>query len=142
MLLGTPFTTAPIDFRERVVVVARMFNGGAREIPLERMGVLESSVIETCNRIEFYLVTSRLTPMPGGIYGWAENIREEETNLAPRRLSQLSDGDRRTVEAMSGRLASKLKAPHAAFAKQQGGGLSQKDGLRLLEPVFGTEDSD
>jgi hypothetical protein len=54
VLLGASFKTAPIDFRE--YVVARMLNGWTLKIPLDKMGVLERSVIETCNRIELYLV--------------------------------------------------------------------------------------
>jgi glutamyl-tRNA reductase len=84
-------------------------------------------------------MASRLTPTLPGIYRWAEDIREEEMQLALRRLPRLSEKDRRVVEAMSRRLVSKLLAPHAAFAKQQGGGLSQADRLRLLGSVFGGE---
>ncbi len=115
----------------------------SRSLPKSKNIVeIERYIRAEAERFDRWLIASRLTPMLGGIYRWAENIREEETNLALRRLSQLSGRDRRIVEAMSRRLVSKLMAPHAAFAKQQGGGLSQKDRLRLLESVFGKESGD
>jgi glutamyl-tRNA reductase len=104
--------------------------------------VTEKFITSEAERFNRWLIASRLTPMLAGIYRWAENIREAETELALRRLSQLSERDRRVVEVMSRRLVSKLMAPHAAFAKQQGGGLSQRDRLQLLESVFGKESGD
>ncbi len=107
----------------------------------ENLAASEKFIGAEAERFNRLLMASRLTPMLGGIYRWAENIREEETSLALRKLSKASGKDRRVVEAMSKRLVSKLMAPHAAFVKQHGGGLSQTDRLRLLETVFGKEAS-
>jgi len=113
----------------------------ARSLPKsEKLAAGEKLLAAEAERFNRWLMASRLTPTLPGIYRWAEDIREEETRLALRRLSRLSERDRRVVEAMSRRLVSKLLAPHAAFAKQQGGGLSQADRLRLLESVFGGEE--
>ena len=113
----------------------------ARSLPRsEKLAAGEKLLAAEAERFNRWLMASRLTATLPGIYRWAEDIREEETQLALRRLSQLSERDRRVVEAMSRRLVSKLLAPHAAFAKQKGGGLSQADRLRLLESVFGGEE--
>jgi glutamyl-tRNA reductase len=113
----------------------------ARSLPKsERLAAGERLLAAEAERFNRWLIASRLTPTIPGIYRWAEEIRDEETQLALRRLSQLSERDRRVVEAMSRRLVSKLLAPHAAFAKEQGGGLSQADRLRLLESVFGGQE--
>lgn len=112
----------------------------ARSLPKSKnLAVSERFIEAEAERFNRWLTASKLTPMLGGVYRWAENIRGEEVDLALRRLSQLSERDRRIIEAMSRRLVSKLMAPHAAFVKQQGDGLSQKDRLRLLEFVFGKE---
>src|ERR1017187_2747764 len=55
MLLGASFKTAPIDFRERFA--AQLLCNGVLRIPLDKTGAIESSIIETCNRVELYLVT-------------------------------------------------------------------------------------
>jgi glutamyl-tRNA reductase len=113
----------------------------ARSLPKsEKLAASEKLIAAEAERFNRWLMASRLTPTLAGIYRWAEDIRDEETQLALRRLSWLSERDRRVVEAMSRRLVSKLLAPHAAFAKQQGGGLSQADRLRLLESVFGGQE--
>jgi glutamyl-tRNA reductase len=113
----------------------------ARSLPKsEELAAGEKLLAAEAEQFNRWLMASRLTPTLPGIYRWAEAIREEEAQLALRRLSRLSERDRRVVEAMSRRLVSKLLAPHAAFAKQQGGGLSQADRLRLLESVFGGEE--
>jgi len=90
-------------------------------------------------RFNRWLVATRLTPTLAGIYKWAEGIREEEVELALRRLSELSPKERKVVEVMSRRLVSKLMAPHAAFAKQRGNVLDQPERLRLLQSIFGEE---
>ena len=94
-------------------------------------------------RFNRWLVATRLTPTLAGIYRWAEVVREDEVGLALRRLSGLSEKERKVVEVMSRRLVSKLMAPHAAFAKQGGDELNQPERLRLLKSIFGeraTED--
>jgi len=112
----------------------------ARSLPKsEKLAAGEKLLAAEAERFNRWLMASRLTPTLPGIYRWAEDIREEEMQLALRKLPRLSEKDRRVVEAMSRRLVSKLLAPHAAFAKQQGGGLSQADRLRLLGSVFGGE---
>jgi glutamyl-tRNA reductase len=113
----------------------------ARSLPKsEKLAAGEKLLAAEAERFNRWLTASRLTPTLPGIYRWAEDIREGETQLALRRLPRLSERDRRVVEAMSRRLVSKLLAPHTAFAKQQGGGLSQADRLRLLGSVFAGEE--
>src|ERR1700722_12197506 len=58
ILLGASFKTAPIGFRERFA--AQLLSNGVLRIPLDKAGVLESSMIETCNRVELYLVAADL----------------------------------------------------------------------------------
>jgi glutamyl-tRNA reductase len=56
VLIGTSFKSAPIAFRERV---SKGLLGIGREALLAGTpGVLESSVIETCNRVEMYIAAS------------------------------------------------------------------------------------
>jgi glutamyl-tRNA reductase len=115
----------------------------AKSLPkTDAVTAIEKLVDYEGERFHRELTASRLTPLLAGIYSWAENIREGEAKLALRRLSQPSERDRRVVEAMSRRLVSKLMAPHAAFVKQQGKGLSQAERLRLLEKVFRTADGE
>src|ERR1700689_3121134 len=56
ILLGTSFKTAPIGFRERFA--AQLLSDGALRLGLAKSGVTESSIIETCNRVELYLVAA------------------------------------------------------------------------------------
>ena len=108
--------------------------------PIPRVKELEASerlIEEEAIRFSRWLVATRLTPTLAGIYRWAEAVREEEAELALRRLSGLSDKERKVVEVMSRRLVSKLMAPHAVFAKQGGDALEQPERLRLLKSIFG-----
>jgi len=105
-----------------------------RDSGLERSERLVAAEAERFNR---WLVATRLTPTLGAIYKWADDVREEELQLALRRLSGISGKERKVVEVMSRRLVSKLMAPHAAFAKQEGEELDQPERLKLLSSIFG-----
>jgi glutamyl-tRNA reductase len=56
-------------------------------------------------------------------------------------LPNLSESERRVLEAMSRSIVGKLLAPHTAFAKQPGGEISQSERLRMLETLFCPEAS-
>ena len=101
----------------------------------------EALIEAEAERFNRWLVATRLTPTLAGIYRWAEAIREDEVVLALRKLTDLSDKEKRVVEVMSRRLVSKLMAPHATFAKQKGSALEQPERLRLLNSIFGGDDS-
>jgi len=108
--------------------------------PLDQELIASERLIEAeAERFNRWLVATRLTPTLAGIYRWAEEVREEEVDLALRRLSELSAKEKKVVEVMSRRLVSKLMAPHAAFAKQSGGELEQPERLKLLQSIFGEE---
>jgi glutamyl-tRNA reductase len=99
----------------------------------------EKLIREEAERFTHGLVASRLSPTLANIYRWAEDIRSSETQVALRKLSNLSERERSVVEAMSRSLVSKLIAPHASFVKQPSGEITQVEKLRLLEGVFGPE---
>ena len=99
----------------------------------------EKMIREEAERFTHVLVASRLSPTLANIYRWAEDIRSSETQVALRKLSDLSEKERSVVEAMSKSLVSKLIAPHASFVKQPSGEITQAEKLRLLESVFGPE---
>lgn len=112
----------------------------ARSLPQDAShAASEKLILDEAESFARWLVASRLSPTLSSIYKWAEDIRSSETRAAVRKLSGLSDRERRVVETMSRRLVSKLLAPHAAFVKQSSGELSQAEKLRLLEDVFGRE---
>jgi glutamyl-tRNA reductase len=82
------------------------------------------------------LVAKRLSPTLANIYRWAEEIRIEEVEEAVRKLPDLSEDDRRVLEAMSRSLVGKLLAPHANFVKAADGETDQTEKIQLLEDVF------
>jgi glutamyl-tRNA reductase len=103
------------------------------------LAATEDLIAMEAEKYNRWLVATRLTPTLAGIYRWAEAIREDEVDLALRRLSGLSEKERKVVEVMSRRLVSKLMAPHASFAKQRGTELEQPERLRLLKSIFGDD---
>jgi glutamyl-tRNA reductase len=82
------------------------------------------------------LVAKRLSPTLASIYKWAEEVRTAEVEEAVRKLPNLSEGDRRVLEAMSKSMVGKLLAPHANFVKGADCESDQAEKLRLLENVF------
>jgi glutamyl-tRNA reductase len=99
----------------------------------------EKLIRDEAERFTRRLVASRLSPTLANIYKWAEDIRSSEAQVALRKLSNLSEKERKVVESMSRSLVSKLLAPHTAFVKQSSGEITQVEKLRLLESVFGPE---
>ena len=61
--------------------------------------------------------------------------------LRLRMLPNLSENERKVLEAMSRSLVGKLLAPHTDFVKQPGGEISQAERLRMLETLFCPEAS-
>ncbi len=87
-----------------------------------------------------WLTASRLSPTLRDLYRWAEEVRSSETEAAVRRLAALSEDDRRTVEALSRRIVSKLLAPPTAFARTASSEYPQAERLKLVESVFRRDD--
>jgi glutamyl-tRNA reductase len=85
------------------------------------------------------LVAKRLSPTLASIYRWAEEVRTTEMDDAVKKLPNLSEDDRRVLEAMSKSLVGKLLAPHANFVKGADCESDQAEKLRLLENVFHPE---
>jgi glutamyl-tRNA reductase len=96
----------------------------------------ERLVEEEARRFDAWLTASRLTPTLANIYRWAEQIRQEETLAALRKLPQLSSHDRDVLEALTRRLTGKLLSPHASFVKEVGTREDQSVRLLLLESIF------
>ena len=114
----------------------------ARSMPQEAgFAASEKLIRDEAERFTRKLVASRLSPTLANIYRWAEDIRSSETQVALRKLSSLSERERKVVEAMGRSLVSKLLAPHTSFVKEPTGGITQVEKLRLLESVFGPEAS-
>ncbi|MGD0637426.1 MAG: glutamyl-tRNA reductase [Nitrososphaerales archaeon] len=101
----------------------------------------EKMVREEAERFTSRIVASRLSPILAIIYRWAEDIRSSEADVALRMLPNLSESERKVLEAMSKSIVGKLLAPHTAFAKQPGGEISQAERLRMLETLFCPEAS-
>lgn len=87
-----------------------------------------------------WLTASRLSPTLRDLYRWAEEVRSSETEAAVRRLAALSEDDRRTVEALSRRIVSKLLAPPTAFVRTASSEYPQSERLKLVESVFRRDD--
>ncbi len=112
----------------------------ARSMPQNAASTASEKLIhDEAEKFTRRLVASRLSPTLANIYRWAENTRSSETRVALRKLPNLSESEKKVVEAMSRSLVSKLLAPHTAFVKQPGDEITQVEKLRLLESVFGPE---
>src|SRR5580700_8803267 len=94
ILLGASFKTAPIGFRERFA--AQLLSNRALRIGPAK-GVTESSIIETCNRVELYLVAtdpkgaveSVLAGLDGGS---SENLYQKTGLEAVNHIFRVSSG--------------------------------------------------
>ncbi len=114
----------------------------ARSVPATpALASSERMVREEAERFTRRLVASRLSPILAIIYRWAEDVRSSETEVALRMLPNLSESDRKVLEAMSRSLVGKLLAPHTNWLKQPGGENNQAERLRVLEALFCPEAS-
>ena len=103
---------------------------------LQKNEAAERLVQAEAQRFDSWLMASRLTPTLANIYKWAERIREEETLIALRKLSGLSEHDKTVVESLSRRLTGKLLSPHTSFIKHVGSEEDQGQRLLLLDSIF------
>lgn len=92
---------------------------------------------EEAKRFELRLAASQTNSALPRIFRWAELVREEETDAALRKLQKLSPAEKRVVEAMARRIASKLLARPVSFARSSSEELPQEQRLDLLEEIFG-----
>jgi glutamyl-tRNA reductase len=106
----------------------------SRNLPFRNEG--ERMIREEAERFMRWVTASRLSPTLATVYKWAEEIRSSETEVALRRLSTLSEREKRIIDAMGKRLVSKLLAPPTIFAKRSGDDITQAERLRLLEKIF------
>ena len=73
----------------------------------------EKMVREEAERFTRRLVASRLSPILAIIYRWAEDVRSSEAEVALRMLPNLSESERKVLEAMSRSLVGQVpSAPH------------------------------
>ncbi len=98
-----------------------------------RAAELVSAEAESFSR---WLLASRQSSALSKVYRWAEDTRRAEAEAALRRLSRLSEKERRVVEAMSKRLVSKLLAPPTSFAKSSSPDFPQDQRLDVIQRVF------
>lgn len=88
---------------------------------------------------DFYewLVQTKLSSALADIYGWANEVREEELTRALGKLQPKGPREARILEVMGRRLVSKLMARPAKFAHARHVGLAEEEKLQLLRSVFG-----
>jgi glutamyl-tRNA reductase len=98
-----------------------------------RAATLVSAEAESFSR---WLLASRQSSALSQVYRWAEETRRGETEAALRRLSGLSERERKVVEAMSKRLVSKILAPPTSFVKSSSPDFPQDQRLDLIQRVF------
>lgn len=102
--------------------------------PPEAASRAATMVEQEAERFERWLTASRLSPTIAEIFRWADGVREGETEAALRRLGDLSPRERRVVEAMGRRIANKILARAALYAKSPTG--DQQERLRVLKAIF------
>jgi glutamyl-tRNA reductase len=98
-----------------------------------RAAELVSAEAESFSR---WLLASRQSSALSEVYRWAEDARRGETEAALRRLPNLTERERKVVEAMSRRLVSKLLAPPTSFVKSSSPEFPQDQRLDLIRRVF------
>jgi glutamyl-tRNA reductase len=96
----------------------------------------EELVFEEAESFSKWLFASRQSSALADVYRWAETSRKEEADAALRRLPDLSEREKKVVEAMSKRLVSKLLAPATSFAKSSSPEFPQDQRLDLVQRVF------
>jgi glutamyl-tRNA reductase len=98
-----------------------------------RAAELVSAEAESFSR---WLLASRQSSALSEVYRWAEDARRGETEAALRRLPNLTERERKVVEAMSRRLVSKLLAPPTSFVKSSSPEFPQDQRLDVIRRVF------
>jgi glutamyl-tRNA reductase len=97
----------------------------------------EEAIEEEAARFERRLIATRLSPVVPGIFAWGDQVRSRELGAAMRRLPELTEEERRIVEAMAKRISSKLLSKSVAFARGSSERFPQKARLELLSEMFG-----
>lgn len=119
------------------VIASHVAKSHVHAISPPAQNALEAEAI----RFQSWLTATRLNPTLATMFKWAEQVREDETASALRRLPGLSGRERRVLETLSRRLVSRLMAPHAEFAKENPSSVDQAGRLRLLEKIFQSDRS-
>ncbi len=114
--------------------LAKMASSRARPRTLEKA---ERAVAREAEEFYGWLVQTRLSSTLADIYGWANEVREEELQRALRKLRPKDPREARVLDAMGRRLVSKLMARPATFARRKGDVLSDEERLRIVRSVFG-----
>jgi len=104
--------------------------------PEDDVASAESLISREADSFSQWLFATRLSPTLSNLHQWAEGVREEEAELALRKLPALSAREKKVVQVMSRRLVSKLMAPPTRFAKSSSPELPQRERLDLVQRVF------
>lgn len=83
-----------------------------------------------------WLNAKKLSPDISEIFKWVDEVRSVETASTLRRLRSLTPRERELVESMGRRIASKILARPAEFARLSTPDLSQELRLKILSELF------
>ena len=102
----------------------------------------EAIVAEEAERFRLWQASRGVVPAIAALRGRAEEIRAGELARSERRLSRLSDEERRTVEALTAQLVNKLLHEPTVRLKDAAAGAEGSAYADAVRHLFGLEDAD
>ncbi len=138
-----------VDPRVRNVRGTQLFDLDdlARERETSRGGAsdslvgLERRIAQEAEEFERRLIATRLTKTLPALYLWAESVRRSESESALRRLSTVSEKEKRVVEVLGRRIVSKILAPPTRFVRSSESTSEELRRIGLVNKTFMLADS-